>query len=221
MQVAIPSITQRYTPYTDYVSAQARNTIPRSFQLSSRKSVMPSSKLPRTSSYRKADLLSNFGYLSEAIRPCKRCISRNLTYLLSKSSEKYIGCVSSGKSCDLIIPPSKLRRVYKERIRVRNKVRKVKAKLYRIETRLRDLENEEEGLVNSKQSTIQSLEDNKARKTEEKSKEPENPDFPFDVLAENFYLPDTDWSPFAFGFLNLSVPAGPVGKNVGVFSCSL
>ena len=87
--------------------------------------------------------------MSEAIRPYKRYISRNLTCLLSKSSEKYIECVSSGKSCDLIIPPSKLRRVYKERIRVRNKVRKVKAKLYRIETRLRNLENEEEGLVNS------------------------------------------------------------------------
>ena len=110
---------------------------------------MPSSKLPRTSSRRKADLLSNFSILSEAIRPCKRCASRNLTCLFNKSSEKYIECVSSGKSCDLIIPPSKLRRVYKERIRVRNKVRKVKAKLYRIETRLRDLENKEEGLVNS------------------------------------------------------------------------
>ena len=83
------------------------------------------------------------------MRPYKRCTSRNLTYLLGKSSEKYIECVSSGKSCDLIIPPSKLRRVYKERIRVRNKVRKVKVKLYRIETRLRDLENKEEGLVNS------------------------------------------------------------------------
>ena len=147
---------------------------------------MPSSKLPRTSSYRKADLLSNFSILSEAIRPCKRCISRNLTCLLSKSSEKYIEYVSSGKSCDLIIPPSKLRYIYKERIRVRNKVRKVKAKLYRIETRLRDLENEEEGLVNSEWSIIQSLEDNKARKTEEKSKEPKDSDFPFNVLAENF-----------------------------------
>ena len=182
---------------------------------------MPSSKLPRTSSYRKADLLSNFSVLSEAMRPCKRCISRNLTCLLGKSSEKCIECVSSGKSCDLIIPPSKLRCIYKERIRVRNKVRKVKAKLHRIETRLRNLENKEEGLVNSEWSAIQSLEDNKARKTEEKSKEPEDSDFPFDVLAENFQLPDTDWSPFAFGPLDLSVPAGPVGKNVGVSSCSL
>ena len=110
---------------------------------------MPSFKLPRTSSYRKADLLSNFSILSEAIRPCKRCISRNLTCFFSESSEKCIECVSSGKSCDLIIPPSKLRRVYKELIRVRNKVREVKAKLYRIETRFRNLENEEEGLVNS------------------------------------------------------------------------
>ena len=182
---------------------------------------MPSSKLPRTSSCRKADLLSNFGILSEAIRPCKRCVSRNLTCLLNKSSEKCIEYVSSGKSCDLAIPPSKLRRIHKERIRVRNKVRKVKAKLYRIETRLRDLENEEEGLVNSEQSIIQSLEDNKARKTEEKSKEPEDSDLPFDVLAENFQLPDTDWSPFAFSPLDLSVPASPVGENVGVSSCSL
>ena len=87
--------------------------------------------------------------MSEAIRPYKRYISRNLTYLLSKISEKYIEYVSFGKSCDLIIPLSKLRRIYKERIRVRNKVRKVKVKLYRIETRLRNLENEEEGILNS------------------------------------------------------------------------
>ena len=118
--------------------------------LSSRKSVIPSSKLPRTFSRRKANLLSNFSALSEAIRPCKRYLSRNLTCLFSKSSEKYLECISSRKSCDLIIPPSKLRRVYKERIRVRNNVRKLKAKLYRIETRLRDLENKEEDLVNSK-----------------------------------------------------------------------
>ena len=109
---------------------------------------MPFSKLPRTSSYRKADLLYNFSVLSEAIRPCKRCISRNLTYLLSKSSEKCLECISFGKSYDLIIPPSKLYRVYKERIRVRNNIRKLKAKLYRIKTRLRNLENEEEDLVN-------------------------------------------------------------------------
>ena len=182
---------------------------------------MPSSKLPRTSSCRKADLLSNFSVLSEAMRPCKRCVSRNLTCLLGESSEKCIECVSSGKSCNLAIPPSKLRRVYKERIRVRNKVREVKAKLYRIETRLRNLENEEEGLVNSEWSVIQSLEDDKARKTEEKSKEPKDSDLPFDVLAENFHLPDTDWSPFAFGPLDLSVPAGPVDENAGVSSCSL
>ena len=154
------------------------------------------------------------------MRPCKRCASRNLTCLLGESSEKCIECVSSGKSCDLVIPPSKLRRVHKERIRVRNEVREVKAKLYRMETRLRDLENEEEGLVNSEWSVIQSLEDDEVRKTDEKSKEPEDSDLPFDVLAENFHLPDTDWSPFAFGPLDLSVPAGPVGENVGVSSCS-
>ena len=100
--------------------------------------------------------------------------------------------MSSGKSCDLVIPPSKLRRIYKERIQVRNDVRKLKVKLYRIETRLRDLENKEEDLVNSEWSIIQSLEDNKARKTEEKSKESDDLDLPFDVLAENFHLPDTD-----------------------------
>ena len=99
--------------------------------------------------YRKADLLSNFSILSEAIRPYKRYTSRNLTYLLSKSSEKCLEYISSRKSYDLAIPPSKLRRIYKERIRVRNNIRKFKAKLYRIETRLRNLENEEEDLMNS------------------------------------------------------------------------
>ena len=75
--------------------------------------------------------------------------------------------------------------------------------------------------MNSEQSIIQSLEDYKAQKTEKGSKEPEDPDLPFDVLAENFHLPDTDQSPFAFGPLNLSVPAGSVGEIVRVSSCSL
>ena len=56
---------------------------------------------------------------------------------------------------------------------------------------------------------------------EEKSKEPEDPDLPFNILAENFYLPDTDWSPFAFGPLNLSILASSISKNVGVSSYSL
>ena len=155
------------------------------------------------------------------MRPYKRCASRNITYLLGEASEKCLAYIDSGKSCNLAIPLSKLRRVYKERIRVRNDIRKLKAKLYRIEIQLRDLENKEEDLVNSKQSIIYSLEEEEAGKSEEKSKEPEGFNLPFDILSEEFRLPDNNWSLFAFGPLDLNVPLSPVSKTAVASSSSL
>ena len=155
------------------------------------------------------------------MRPYKRCASCNITYLLNKASEKYLVYIDSGKTYNLAIPPSKLRYIYKERIRVRNNVYKLKAKLYRIEIQLRDLENEEEDLVNSKQSIIQSLEEKEARRSKEKPKEPEGSDLPFDIFSEEFRLPNSDQSPFAFSPLNLNIPLGPVIKTAIVSSSSL
>lgn len=91
----------------------------------------------------------NFSILSEAIRLCKRYKSRNLIYLFSKDSEKYLKYINSKKSYNLIIPLLKLYRIYKKRIRVRSNIRKLKVKFDYIKTYLRNLENKKKDLVNS------------------------------------------------------------------------
>jgi len=108
--------------------------------------------------------------------------------------------VESGKSCDLTIPPSKLRRIHKERLRVRDAIREAKAKLSRLRNQLRQLEDEEKEIVSSKWDIINVLEG------EEKSSAASS-NLPFDVASENFQFSKSfDWSPFAAGPLNLSDP---------------
>ena len=155
------------------------------------------------------------------MRSYKRCASYSIIYLLDKVLEKYLVYIDSGKPYNLAIPLLKLRRIYKERIRVRNDVYKLKAKLYRIEIQLRNLENKEEDLVNSEQSIIQSLEEEEARRLKEKSKEPKVPNLPFDIFSEEFRLSNNDWSPFAFSLLDLSIPIGSISKTTIVSSSSL
>jgi len=152
----------------------------------------------RTSSHRKEDLLNSIGSVVIAMRPCKRCSSAGKTCTLGEASEKCVACVESGKSCDLAIPPSKLRRIHKERLRVRDAVREAEAKLYRLRSQLRRLEDEEEEVISSEWDVINILEGQE----EASSRIPE---LPFDVSSENFQFPETlDWSPFAAGPLNLN-----------------
>jgi len=124
---------------------------------------MPSRKTnDRNSSKRKEDLLNFVDSLSLAMRPCKRYSSLGKTCTLGEASKKCICCVGAGKPCDLAISPAKLRRIHKERLRVRDAIREVEAKLYRLKHQLRQLENEEEEMVLSEWSVIDTLE-NKER----------------------------------------------------------
>jgi len=112
---------------------------------------MPPRKInDRNSSKRKEDLLNFANSLSLAMRPCKRCSSLGKTCILGETSKKCICCVKANKSCDLAISPTKLRRIHKERLRVRDAIREVEAKLYRLKHQLRQLENKEEEMVLSK-----------------------------------------------------------------------
>jgi len=112
---------------------------------------MPPRKInDRNSFKRKEDLLNSAGSLSLAMRPCKRCSSLGKTCTLDEASKKCICCVEASKPCDLAISPAKLRRIHKERLRVRDAIREVEAKLYRLKHQLRQLENEKEEMVLSK-----------------------------------------------------------------------
>jgi hypothetical protein len=112
---------------------------------------MPSRKInDRNSFKRKKDLLNSVGPLSLAMRPCKRCSSLRKTCTLGEMSKKCICCVKASKPCDLAISPAKLRRIHKERLRVRDAIREVKVKLYQLKHQLRQLENEEKEMMLSK-----------------------------------------------------------------------
>ena len=84
----------------------------------------------RNSFKRKKDLLNFVDSLSLAMRFYKRCSSLEKTCTLGKTSKKCICCVKANRPCDLTISPTKFRRIYKKRLRVRDAIRKMKAKLY-------------------------------------------------------------------------------------------
>jgi hypothetical protein len=109
---------------------------------------MPSRKTnDRNSFKRKKDLLNFVGPLSLAMRPCKRCSSLEKTCILDEMSKKCICCVKASKPCDLAIPPAKLRRIHKKRLRVRDAIREVEAKLYRLKHQLRQLKNKKKEIM--------------------------------------------------------------------------
>jgi len=132
------------------------------------------------------------------MRPCKRCSSRGKTCTLGEASEKCVACVESGKLCDLAIPPSKLRRIHKERLRVRDAIREAETKLYRLQNQLRRLKDEEKEMVSFEWDIINVLEGKEESFVA-------NSDLLFDVSAKAFQFLETfDWSSFVVDPLNLS-----------------
>jgi septal ring factor EnvC (AmiA/AmiB activator) len=112
---------------------------------------MPSRKTnDRNSFKRKKDLLNSADSLSLAMRLCKRCSSLKKTCILDETSKKYICCVKTSKLCDLAISSTKLRRIHKERLRVRDAIREMKTKLYRLKHQLRQLKNKKKKMMLSK-----------------------------------------------------------------------
>ena len=156
---------------------------------------MPLAKINnRTSSQRKQFLLSNFGLLSINMRPCKSCSFANKQYLLGDAFEKCLACVASRKSCDLVILPSTMRRVHKERVGVRNEVREAKAKLQRLKRQLERLKDEEENLILREWNTINCLKEKKSLNTF-------NFTFLLDVMSKQFQFSNLNWSPLVNDFI--------------------
>ena len=119
----------------------------------------------RTSSQRKQFLIFNFGILFVNMRSCKFCSFVVKQYLLSDAFEKCLTCVASKKTCDFVIFFFIMRRVHKERLRVRNEVRETKAKLQRLERQLKRLKDEEENLILKKWDIINYLKEKKSQNT--------------------------------------------------------
>ena len=141
----------------------------------------------RTSSQRKQLLLSNFDILFVNMRPCKFCSFANKQCLLSDAFKKYLACVASKKFCDFVIPSSIMRRMHKERLRVRNEMREAKAKLQRLKRQLKRLKDEEENLILREWNAINCLKEKKSQSTFTFI-------ISFDVMSKQFQFSNFDWS---------------------------
>ena len=94
--------------------------------------MLPTRNNNRLSSSRKQSLLYKSGNVSEAMRPCKRCVAASRRCQLGEVSKKCLECVRAGRSCNLSISAKKLSRLYRERLRLRREVRETQAKLMRL-----------------------------------------------------------------------------------------
>ena len=101
----------------------------------------------RISTERKDDFLSRTSHTVIAMRSCKCCSFSNTQCVMEDASEKCVACVNSEKSYDLAILSVKLRRIHKERIRLRDEIRAVRAKLNRLKEQLLRAENEKEEMM--------------------------------------------------------------------------
>ena len=100
--------------------------------------------------YCKKDLLKSINSIVVVIRSCKRCSSSDKICTLNKISKKCVFYVKSNKSYNLVISSSKLRRIYKKRLRVRDAIRKTETKLYYLRNQLRRLKDKEKKAISSK-----------------------------------------------------------------------
>ena len=101
-------------------------------------------------------------------------------------------CIRLGKTCDLAISPTTLKKIHSERVRLRKEVREMRTKLLRLERQLEFVEDKEEELATTEWRNILELEGD-----ERKVQEVVTSDLLFDVSAEQFALPEGfDWSAF-------------------------
>lgn len=115
-----------------------------------------------------------------------------------------------------------LRRIHKERLRLRNEVRQIEAKLSRVNRQLELKEDEEENLVNLEWRNISEMEDDESSPQLPLS---DSNDFLFDLNSEQLEPPSgLDWSLLAadpFDFEESTAPgsdgiiAGGSGSSQG------
>ena len=143
----------------------------------------------RISTERKNDFLSWINYIVIAMHLCKHCFFLNIQCVMRDASKKCVACVNSKKSYDLVISFAKLRRIHKERIRLRNEIWAMRAKSNRLKEQLLRTENEEKQMMFREWDIINSL---KKKKQQQKNV---LFNFLWDVFFEQFQLfNNLNWS---------------------------
>ncbi len=104
----------------------------------------------RISLHRKKDLLKFIDFVVIVIHFCKRCLFIDKTCILNKILKKCVFCIKSNKLCDLVVSSSKLRRIYKKRLCVRDAIYKIETKLHYLRSQLRRLKDKKKKTISSK-----------------------------------------------------------------------
>ena len=164
-------------------------------------------KFARNSTHRKKNLLFVFDSSLLTMRSCKRCFSLSKICTLDETSKKCSICVNFDRFCDLAISFAKMRRIHKERIRVRDTIRETKIKLHRFKQQLRQLKDEKEKMISSKWNVIDALKKKKSsvslKKETSQEKISSNLEFLFDVLSKEFCLLEIlNWFFFVVDFID-------------------
>jgi len=91
---------------------------------------MPSRKInTRNFFFRKKDLFDALNLIFLAMRSCCNCTMSSKIYCVNNNSKKCVKCVRSNRNCNLAISSTLIKRIYKERMRLKKEVRDVRTKL--------------------------------------------------------------------------------------------
>ena len=142
------------------------------------------------------------------MRFCKNCSRSRVLCRIDDGSKKCVKCVSTDRICDLAISPIIIKRIQRERKKIREEVRKARAaaktvivKMNRLKRQLETLKNQKKELISIEWQNIAEL-----KADEQTAATDSSFDFFFDVAFEQFQLSvDFDW---------FSVPLSDLGEIV-------
>ena len=104
----------------------------------------------RISTQRKKELLKNIDFIAFIMRSCKTCILSHKICRVDEKSEKCLKYIKFDKKCDLTLSSNVLRKIHKERLRVKKKVRETRLKLQHLKRQLKSLKNQKEKMMITK-----------------------------------------------------------------------
>ena len=175
-------------------------------------SIMPPRKVNvEDSTRRKHTLFDTIVPSFLAMRFCKNCSHARVFCRIGDGSEKCVECVSTGRTCDLVISPTIIKRIQRERRRIRDEVRKARAaakttivEMNRLKRQLEALKDQEEELISTEWQNIVEL-----KADEQAVAIVSFLDLFFDVAFEQFQLlVDFDWSSVSLSGLDGIVAEG-------------
>ena len=152
---------------------------------------MPSRKINVGDSTRRKHILFDIIVSSSlAMRFCKNCFCSRVSCRIDDGSKQCVKCVSTDQICDLVISPATIKRIQRERKKIREKVRKARAaaktaivKMICLKRQLEALKNQEKKLISIEWQNIVELKADEQAVAIDPSF-----DFLFDVAFEQFQL---------------------------------